>query len=122
MPQTLRLIALFLNHLLLNFYIAVMLLQMVLEWIPVNEQNPIVRFTRFITVPILKIFHKIIPNYRRIDFAAILLLLALEGLKQTLMIYLSLGGMPRWVGIAILAIASLLNQFVDIFVYFSINS
>jgi YggT family protein len=113
---------LFLVQTLFDLYIFVVMLRIVLQWVNADFRNPLFETVAKFTNAPLKPIRRIIPVIHGIDFAAIFLLLALEVIKLSLLVWLQVGGIPRFSGLVVLAFAELLNQLINIFFYAIIGS
>ncbi|MDF2867747.1 MAG: integral rane protein [Gammaproteobacteria bacterium] len=107
----------FLIGILFDFYLTVLLLRFLLQWIGANYYNPISQFTVKLTDPILKPLRKLIPNRAGIDIAILVTLLVMAVIKNGLLIWLQNQTLPYIVGLILLAIANLLALTCSIFFY-----
>jgi len=108
---------LFLVQAIFDLYIFIVMLRIVLQWVNTDYKNPLLVVIAKLTNPPLKPICRIIPSLHGIDFAAIILLLALEMIKITLLVLLQNGGTPHLIGLVVLSFAELLNQLINIFFY-----
>lgn len=113
---------LFLVQTLFDLYIFVVMLRIVLQWVNADFRNPLFQTVAKFTNAPLKPIRRIIPVIHGIDFAAIFLLLALEVIKLSLLVWLQIGGIPKFSGLVVLAFAELLSQLINIFFYAIIGS
>lgn len=113
---------LFLVQTLFDLYIFVVMLRIVLQWVNADFRNPLFQTVAKFTNAPLKPIRRIIPVIHGIDFAAIFLLLALEVVKLSLLVWLQVGGVPKFSGLVVLAFAELLSQLINIFFYAIIGS
>jgi len=107
----------FLIGILFDFYLTVLLLRFLLQWMGANYYNPISQFTVKLTDPILKPLRKLIPNRGGIDIATLLILLMLGMIKNGLLIWLQYQTLPYILGLVLLAATSLLALVFSIFFY-----
>ena len=70
--------------LLLDFYSLVVLASVILSWLNLGEDNPIVRFVGSATEPVLTPIRRILPTMGGFDFSPMLLLFAIRLLKKVL--------------------------------------
>ncbi len=70
--------------LLLDGYTVVVLLAVVLSWLRLSPENPVVRVTRALTEPVLAPIRKVLPDMGGIDFSPMALLLGLQILRRLL--------------------------------------
>ena len=107
----------FLIQCVFDFYIFILLLRIVLQWVHTDTHNPLFIFVAKLTNPPLRPIYRIIPSLHGIDFAAILLLLGLEMIKIAFLVALQANASPYLMGLVVLAFAELLNQLINIFFY-----
>lgn len=108
---------LFLVQFLFDTYILVVLVRIILQWVGTDKYNPIFALAARLTDPPLRPVRRIIPVIHGIDFAAIILLVALEVIKLSVLVWMQIGVFPINFGLVILAFAELLDQLIDIFFY-----
>jgi YggT family protein len=70
---------------LVDLYSLVVLAAVVLSWIQLPDENPLVRFTRAATEPLLQPIRRVVPAIGGLDLSAMLLLFALRFLSGLLM-------------------------------------
>lgn len=107
----------FLVQSIFDLYIFIVMLRIVLQWVNTDFNNPVLALVAKLTNPPLKPICRIIPTLHGVDFAAVVLLLLLEVIKFTLMLWLQAGILPSFMGLLVLAFAELLNQLINIFFY-----
>ena len=83
-------------------------LRLLAEACRADFNNPLSQFIYRYTNPVLSPIRRIIPNWRRINTAAVLIAWVLMLLKR-LLIFLLLGRMPGIVGLLLLSLADLLD-------------
>jgi len=69
---------------LIDGYSLVVLASVVLSWIRLDEDNPLVKIVGALTEPILGPIRRILPDFGGIDFSPMLLLLGLRFLRGLL--------------------------------------
>lgn len=69
---------------LIDLYSLVLLASVVLSWINLSPDNPVVRVVRQLTEPVLEQVRKILPSAGGFDFSPVVVFLALGLLKQLL--------------------------------------
>ena len=93
-----------------DIYIMVVYLRFLFQWVRADFYNPISQFLVIVTDPILRPLRRVIPTYRNIDFASVVLLILLEMLKTGLIVFfVTSGGMAAPVGLFVVAAADLLQ-------------
>ena len=71
-------------RLLIDGYSLVVLASVILSWIRLDPENPIVRVVETLTEPVLGPIRKILPDFGGIDFSPMLLLFGLRFLRSLL--------------------------------------
>lgn len=71
--------------LLIDAYTFVVFLTVVLSWINLSPDNPIVRVTRALTEPVLAPIRKIMPDLGPVDLSPMVLLLGLYLIRRVLL-------------------------------------
>ena len=69
---------------LIDGYSMVVFLTVILSWLNLSPDNPVVRVTRALTEPVLAPIRKLLPDTGGFDFSPMLLLLALQLLRRLL--------------------------------------
>jgi YggT family protein len=108
---------LFLIQTVFDLAIFIILLRFMLQLFRANFYNPIVQGIVKVTDPVLLPIRRFIPSYKKIDMAAIALLLGLELLKFLLIVGIVGAGMPNILGLLIAAVAGILHQLTQLFFY-----
>ena len=102
-----------------RLFISAVLLRFLLHWVRADFRfNPLARALVKITNPALTPLRRFIPGYKGVDWAAIVLMLALAMIGIALVLGLS-GRAPSLPGLIILAIAELMTITIKV-LYFSI--
>lgn len=70
--------------LLIDLYSLIVLVSVVLSWLRLSEDNPIVRGVGALTEPVLAVIRKVMPDLGGLDFSPMVLLLGLQLLKRVL--------------------------------------
>jgi YggT family protein len=63
---------------LIDLYVAAVLLRLLLQWVKADFYNPLCQFLLKITNPVLVPLRRVIPSFRRLDTASVVLMLVLE--------------------------------------------
>jgi len=71
--------------LILDAYSMILLVSVVLSWLRLPEDNPIVRVTRALTEPVLAPVRRLLPGGGGIDISPMIVLLAIRLLKRVLL-------------------------------------
>jgi YggT family protein len=69
---------------LLDIYTVIVLVAVVVSWLQLPPDNPIVKFTRMLTEPALAPIRKLMPPMGGLDFSPMILLLLLYVLRGAL--------------------------------------
>jgi YggT family protein len=88
--------------------IALIVLRVLLQWVRANFYNPICQFLYKATNPVLMPLRKIIPAWRNLDIAGIVLAWLATALKLVLL-YATVGQALGVLGLAVLAFADLVD-------------
>lgn len=88
--------------------IALIVLRVLLQWVRANFYNPICQFLYKATNPVLMPLRKIIPAWRNLDIAGILLAWLATALKLVLL-YATVGQALGVLGLVVLALADLVD-------------
>lgn len=70
--------------LLLDLYSIVVLVAVVLSWIQLPPDNPLVRFTRAVVDPVLEPIRRLLPSFGGFDLSPMVLLLTISVLRRVL--------------------------------------
>ena len=71
-------------HWLLDLYSLILFVAVILSWINLSEDNPIVRIVRQLTEPVLAPLRKVLPPVAGLDLSPIVLLLGIRLLQRLL--------------------------------------
>ena len=88
--------------------IALIVLRVLLQWVRANFYNPICQFLYKATNPVLMPLRKVIPPWRNLDIAGIVLAWLATALKLVLL-YATVGQALGVLGLAVLALADLVD-------------
>lgn len=106
----------FLIRTLFGFYILAIMLRFLLQYVRADFYNPLVQFLVQITnLPLLPL-RRIIPGYRGLDMAALVLAFALQ-LVEVLLISLLLGRNPGIVGLLLVTMVELITLLINIYLW-----
>lgn len=96
-----------------GLYLLAILLRFLLQLARADFYNPVSQAVVRVTDPMVRVFRTVVPGYRNIDFAALVLAFVVEGIAIYVLILLYGGGFP---GVGFLVTWSVLGV-----VYFIIN-
>ncbi|MFZ1642233.1 MAG: YggT family protein [Candidatus Contendobacter sp.] len=106
----------FLIQTVFGFYILAVMLRFLLQWVRADFYNPLVQFLVRITNPPLLPLRRIVPGYRGLDLAAVVLAFVLQ-LIEVLLVAL-LFGRPLGVGgLLLLTVMELLKLLINIYLW-----
>ncbi len=88
--------------------ISLIVLRVLLQWVRANFYNPICQFLYKVTNPVLIPLRKVIPSWRNLDIAGIVLAWLATALKLVLL-YATLGQTLGVLGLIVLALADLID-------------
>jgi YggT family protein len=106
----------FLIQTLFGFYILAVMLRFLLQWVRADFYNPLVQFLVRITNPPLLPLRRIVPGYRGLDLAAVVLAFVLQTIEM-LLITLLLGQPVGVGGLLMLAVLELLKLLINIYLW-----
>lgn len=113
--------ALFLVETLFNLYIFAVLLRFLLQWFDADYYNPISQFVIKVTHPPLRILRKIIPAVRRVDSAALVLMLSLQMLNGYIQFLLQ-GASITLASLGVWAVMQLIELVLNVFFFIIMGS
>jgi YggT family protein len=70
--------------LVLDLYSLVIFVSIVLSWLGLSPDNPVVRVTSALTEPVLEPIRRVLPALGGFDFSPMILLLAIQLIKRAL--------------------------------------
>jgi YggT family protein len=106
---------LYLIQVVFGFYILLVLLRFLFQLVRADFYNPMSQFMVTLTNPLLKPLRRLIPGVFGIDWAAVVLLVALKLLEIYLIAWL-LGFHPWFAGALVLGVADLLKLTIYVFI------
>jgi YggT family protein len=89
-------------------FVGVIVLRVFLQLVRANFNNPICQFLYKASNPVLMPLRRIIPSWRRLDIAGVVLAWALLLLKRVL-IFAMFGQLPTLAGLAVIALSDLIG-------------
>jgi len=107
---------LFLIKSLFELYLLVLAIRLILAYAQANYFNPITRLVIKLTQPLVGPLRRIIPNYRRIEFSTLVLIIIFELLKISFLFALTVG-IPNILILIEVAIISALKLLLQTFFY-----
>ncbi|MBK8182214.1 MAG: YggT family protein [Candidatus Competibacteraceae bacterium] len=107
---------LFLIQSIFGFYILAVMLRFLLQCVRADFYNPLVQFLVRITNPPLLPLRRIIPGYKGLDLASVVLAFVLQ-LIEVLLVTLLLGRNTGMIGLLLLSIAELLKLLINIYLW-----
>jgi YggT family protein len=106
----------FLVDILFDIYVAILLLRFLLQYVGADFYNPISQFIVKATQKPVVMARRIIPSFRGIDLATLILVLIFIFAKLTLLY--AIGGLqPSIAGIAVQGLYDLIQLIIDIFIF-----
>ncbi len=106
----------FLIQTVFGFYILAVMLRFLLQCVRADFYNPLVQFLVRITNPPLLPLRRIVPGYRGLDLASVILAFVLQ-LIEVLLITLLLGQNAGIGGLLLLTVAELLKLLINIYLW-----
>jgi YggT family protein len=104
---------LFLVQTLFGLYILAVLLRFLLQWVRADFYNPLVQFLVKLTNPLLLPLRRLIPGFRSLDMAAVVLMLGLQVVELLVLAWLRGQGV-NLPGLVVLAVAELLGLLLTV--------
>jgi YggT family protein len=89
-------------------FVGLIVLRVLLQLVRANFKNPICQFLYKASNPVLMPLRRIIPSWRRLDIAGVVLAWALLLLKRVL-IFAMFGQLPTLAGLAVIALSDLIG-------------
>lgn len=110
----------FLIQTVFGFYLSLILLRLLLQWIRADFYNPLSQFIIKLTKPVIVPLRRAIPSYRNLDLASVVALFLLTALKLILLV---LFGGYRFgpVGLLFLIVADILSLMVSLYFFLFIG-
>ncbi len=108
--------AVFLIEVIFGLYILAVLLRFLFATVRADFHNPLSQFIVKVTNPPLKILRRFIPSFMAIDWAAIVLLFAVQTLEIVLTALVVAGMVPAPMGIFVMTCAELLKTLVWLYI------
>lgn len=106
----------FLVQTLLGLYILAVMLRLLLQGAGADFYNPLSRFLVKITNPPLVPLRRIIPGFKGIDLASVVLLFALQ-IAELILVAQVLGQPYSLAGLLVTSLASLLSLLINVFLF-----
>jgi YggT family protein len=72
--------------LIVDLYSLVVFVTVILSWVRLSPENPVVRVSQTLVEPVLAPIRRVLPDLGGIDLSPMVLLLALRGLKSLLVL------------------------------------
>ncbi len=107
----------FLIEVTFGLYGIVVLLRFMLTCVRADFYNPLSQLIIRITNPPLIPLRRVIPGYKRIDCASILLLMSVQGIEIMLTTLISTGHVPGAASLTVLIIAYILKTAIYIYIF-----
>lgn len=107
---------LYLIQVVFGFYTLLVLLRLLFQLARADFYNPFSQFIVTLTQPPLKILRRFIPGFFGIDFATVVLLLAIKILEMVLVAWLQ-GVAPNPASVIVLAIADLIQLTIWVYIF-----
>lgn len=107
----------FLIQSLFDFYLFILLLRLLLQYLRVDYYNPITQFIIKITSPVVVPLRRIIPGYWGIDLATVVLIFIVSLMKLSLISVLSIHHFPNIFGLILWSLGDLIGLTIKLFFY-----
>ena len=106
----------FLAQTVFGFYVLAVMLRFLLQWVRADFYNPLVQFLVRITNPPLLPLRRIVPGYRGLDLAGVVLAFILQ-LVEVLLVALLLGQSLGIGSLLLLTVMELLKLLINIYLW-----
>ena len=106
----------FLVQTLFGLYILVVMLRFLLQWVRADFYNPISQFLVKATNPPLRPLRRVIPGFRGIDFASVVLMWGLKTIELVLVALFTSGSITLILPL-LLAIPELISLLLNVFLF-----
>ena len=116
MPNTLTQASVFLISAIFELYLSVLALRLILAYTQANYFNPITQMIVKLTQPIVAPLRRVVPTYRRIEWATLIWILIIETIKIFLLVAL-LEATPALVTSLLFSVTETLKLILNIFFY-----
>lgn len=117
MTTTLNLIVFIILGIVFDLYIILLLLRFLLTFFGADFYNPISHYVYNFTRLFVRPLQRIIPIYKRIDFATLILIFLFEFIKILLLVWLRFDRLPGFSGLPLWALGEILNQLINVYFY-----
>ena len=107
----------FLIDTLFTLYITTFLLRFLLQWVRADFYNPVCQSIIKITNPVLLPVRRIVPGWRGVDWASLVIVLVFCFINQYLLIALRLLTLPNPMGILLFALADAVGLCLNIYIF-----
>ena len=109
----------FLISTIFGIYISIVALRFLLQWVRADFYNPLSQFIVKATNPPLRYLRRLIPGYGGIDWPSLVLMLILQMIEITVLLWIGPARFPSILGLVVLSAAQILQLIIYIF-FFSI--
>lgn len=107
----------FLIHSIFDLYLFILLLRFILQYLRVDYYNPFTQFVVKATSPIVVPLRRIVPGFYGIDFATIIAIMVLTGVKISLIMFISMHKFPAIAGLLIWSFGEIFALTINLFFY-----
>lgn len=106
----------FLIQTVFGILILLVMLRFLLQWTRADFYNQISQSIVKVTQPVLRPLRRVVPGFKGLDLAAVVLMLALQFVELWLIFRVG-GYAPKVTGLAVLTVAELTKLFINVFVF-----
>lgn len=107
---------LFLVQTAFTLYLIALLLRLLLQWVRAGFHNPIAQFLVTITNPLLRPLRRVVPGFAGIDWALVVLILAVQILEIMLLALIVGAPIPGVAALLVLSLGHLLRLIIYIYI------
>lgn len=109
--------SIFLIQSLFDFYLFVLLLRLILQYLRVDYYNPLTQFIIKITNPVVIPLRRVIPGYWGIDIATVVVIFIVSLFKLSLISMIGIHHVPNIFGLVVWSIGDLIGLTIKLFFY-----
>lgn len=107
----------FLISILFDFYLFVLILRFILQYLRIDYYNPLVQFLVKLTDPVILPLRRFIPGYWGLDMASLLVIVVLSLIKIALLASMTLNHFPGFFGWILWTFGDILLLVLKLFFY-----
>lgn len=107
----------FVIQLAFDFYLYILILRLLMQKFSTNWSNPVTQLVVKFTEPVLKPVRRFVPGFKGFDLAIVVIALIIAMIAQLLVLSLSYGFVPGFLGLILLGTTSILSKTLNCFMF-----